>query len=161
MKEIHAYMHNHNSVILWCKATQEYSIPVSFLPLFSAPRFVLPYEMHARVKWRSRFIFSFKKAKTKLTMAKKLKNLINKKNDYPYWVLFHFALCSLLLERQQYLTTQISVQVNKAISVLRSEGRRIYTLVFLLKREIKNRFTSSIDWFIYLIHPLIAWKLLL
>lgn len=81
MKEMHAYMHNHNSVILWCKATQEYSIPVSFLPLFSAPYFVLPYEMDATVKWRSRFIFSFKKAKTKqkYTMAKKLKNVINKK----------------------------------------------------------------------------------
>lgn len=50
MKEIHAYMPNHNSVILRCKATQEYSIPVSFLPLFSAPHFVLPYEMHATVE---------------------------------------------------------------------------------------------------------------
>lgn len=162
MKEIHAYMRNHNSVILWCKTTQGYSISLSFLPLFSAPHFVLPYEMHATVKWRSRFIFSFKKTKTKLkyTMAKKLKNVI-KKNDYSYWVLFDFALCSPLLERQKYLTTQISVEGNKAISVLRSEGRIIYTLVFLLKREIKKRFTSSIDWFIYLIHPLIARKLLL
>lgn len=33
---------------------------------------------------------------------------------------------------------QILVEVNKAISVLKSKCRRIYTLVFLLKREIKK-----------------------
>lgn len=57
---------------------------------------------------------------------------------YPYWVLFDFGFWYSLLAREKYLTPQILVEVNKAISVLKSKGRRIYTLVFLLKREIKK-----------------------
>lgn len=58
--------------------------------------------------------------------------------SYPSWGLFDFTFWYPSLKRKKYLIPQILVEVNKAISVLKTKGRRIYILVFLLKREIKK-----------------------
>ena len=108
----------------------------------------IPYETGASINWTSRVIFPlFKKLKNETYMTKTLKNVGN-----PSWVLFDFKFWYRLLTREKGFTPQILVEVDKAISALKTKGKRIYTLVFLLKREIFKKVYIHY-WLIYLFNP--------
>lgn len=77
-------------------------------------------------------------------MTKRLKNATNK-NVLSLLSFVWVHILILLADKGEIFYPTDSSGSQQSYSVLKTKGRRIYTLVFLLKREIKKKFTSTID----------------
>lgn len=126
---------------------------ISFLSLFSAPVFVLPFETCALIKQRSG-LFSplLKNIKVKHTWPKGWK--LDNQNTLS--LLSSVWFCVLIPFADKGEISYSTVEVNKAISLLKSMCRGHYVLVFYWKERFILQIMSFIDWFIYLIHSPIA-----